>query len=85
MKRLFIWLVWALVIAGVCVAGDQLLLHFSMNSPTYSAAQTFYQDFRGRLIQLARKEDHRLEVVPESWPTLPPTPLARPLASPRGS
>ena len=73
MKRLFIWLVWALVIAGVCVAGDQLLLHFSMNSPGYGAAQTFYQDFRGRIIQLAKKEDHRLEAVKESWPpTLPP-------------
>jgi hypothetical protein len=72
MKRLIIWLVWALAIAGVCVAGDQLLLHFSMSSPIYRSAQTFYQDFRGRLIQLARKEDHRLEAVPESWP--PPLP-----------
>jgi len=73
MKRLFIWLVWALVIAGVCVAGDQLLLHFSMSSPSYGAAQTFYKDFRGRIIQLVKKEDHRLEAVKGSWPpTLPP-------------
>ena len=68
MKRLFIWLLWALVITGVCVAGDQFLLRFSMRSPTYDAAQTFYKDFRGRLIQFVKKEDHRLEVVKEAWP-----------------
>lgn len=73
MKRLFIWLLWTVVIVGVCIAGDQLLLHFSVNSPIYGAAQTFYKDFRGRIIQLVRKEDHRLEAVKESWPTtLPP-------------
>lgn len=73
MKSLFIWLVWALVIAGICVAGDQLLLHVSMKSPIYGAAQTFYQDFRGRLIQLAKKEDHRQKGVKELWPpTVPP-------------
>lgn len=73
MKRLFIWLVWALVIAGVCVAGDQLLLRFSMNSPVYDAAQTFYQDFRSRIVQFVKKEDHRLEAVKASWPpTVPP-------------
>jgi len=91
MKRLFIWLVWTLVIVGVCVAGDQLLLHFSMNSPIYGAAQTFYKDFRGRIIQLVKKEDHRLEVVKENWPpTLPPAlrekiePLRQPAAKPGG-
>jgi hypothetical protein len=68
MKRLFIWLVWAAVIAGVCVAGDQLLLHVSMNSPIYGATQTFYKDFRGRLIRFVKKEDHRLEAVKEAWP-----------------
>ena len=73
MKRLFIWLLWLLVIAGVCVAGDQLLLRFSMNSPISGAAQTFYKDFRGRVIQLAQKKDHRLETVKENWaPPLPP-------------
>jgi hypothetical protein len=74
MKRLFIWLLWLLLIAGACVAGDQLLLRFSMNSPIYGAAQTFYQDFRGRIIQLANKKDHRLETVKEHWP--PPLPPA---------
>ena len=74
MKRLFIWLLWLLVIAGLCVAGDQLLLRSSLNSPIYAAAQTFYKDFRGRIIQLANKKDQRLETVKESWPSpLPPT------------
>ena len=73
MKRLFIWLLWALVIAGVCIAGDQLLLRFSMNLPLYAAAQTFYKDFRTRIVQLVKKEDHRLERVKGNWPpTLPP-------------
>lgn len=72
MRRLFIWLLWALVIVGVCVAGDQLLLHFSMNSPIAGAAQTFYKDFRGRVIQLVKKEDYRLEAVKESLPPLLP-------------
>ena len=73
MKRLFIWLVWALMITSVCIAGDQLLLHFSMDSPIAGAAQTFYKDFRGRIIQLVKKEDHRMEAVKEGWPpTLPP-------------
>jgi hypothetical protein len=73
MKRLFIWLLWAVVIAGVCVAGDQILLRYSMDSPIYGAAQTFYKDFRVRIIQLAKKEDHRLEAVKEHWPlALPP-------------
>lgn len=73
MRRLFIWLLWAVVIIGLCVAGDQLLLHFSMNSPVYGAAQSFYKDFRGRIIQLVKKEDHHLEKVKENWPpTLPP-------------
>lgn len=91
MKRLFIWLLWALVIAGVCVAGDQLLLHFSMKSPIYGAAQTFYQDFRGRIIPFVRKEDYRLGAVKESWPpTVPPAvlekikPLLQPAPDPGG-
>jgi hypothetical protein len=72
MKRLFIWLLWVVVIAGLCVAGDQLLLHYSLDSPIYGAAQTFYKDFRARIVQLARKEEHRLEAVKERWPaTLP--------------
>jgi hypothetical protein len=69
MKRLFIWLLWALVMTGVCVAGDQLLLHSAINSPAYRAAQTFYQDFRGRIIQFVKKEDRRLETAKENWPT----------------
>ena len=75
MRRLFIWLLWAVVIIGVCVAGDRLLLHFSLNSPIYGAAQTFYKDFRGRVVQLLKKEDHRLEAVKESWPPALPTAL----------
>lgn len=91
MKRLFIWLLWALVIAGVCVAGDQLLLRVSLNSPIYSAAQTFYKDFRGRLIQFVKKEDHRLKAVKESWPPIVPPavrekiePMLPPKAEPGG-
>ena len=73
MKRLFIWLLWTVVIVGVCVAGDQLLLHSPFNSPVYVTAQTFYQDFRGRIGRLVKKEDHRLEAIKKSWPpTLPP-------------
>ena len=91
MKRLFIGLVWALAIVGICVAGDQLLLRFSMNSPIYGAAQTFYRDFRGRIVQVIKKEDHRLKAVKENWPpTLPPAvqekiePLLSPAPEPNG-
>lgn len=91
MKRLFVWLLWTVVIAGLCVAGDQLLLRYSMDSPIYNAVQTFYQDFRGRIVQLVKKEDHRLEAVKERWPaTLAPTvrvkmaPLLQPKAEPGG-
>jgi hypothetical protein len=82
MKRLFLWLLWALVIVGVCVASDQLLLHFSMKSPITAAAQTFYKDFRGRVIQLVKKEDHRLEAVKESWPPPPLPPAVREKVAP---
>lgn len=70
MKGLFIWLLWGVLIAGVCVAADQLLLHSSVDSPTLAAAQTFYRDFRVRIIHLVKKDEHRLEaLIPES-PTL---------------
>lgn len=83
MKRLFIWLFWVLVIAGVCVAGDQLLLNFSLNSPIYGAAQTFYKDFRGRIVQLVKKEDMQLEGAKERWlPTLPPVVVEKSKPSP---
>lgn len=68
MKQLFIWVLWGVVIIGVCIAGDQLLLRYSMDSPVYGAAQTFYKDFRGRLAQLLHKEDHRIKELKESWP-----------------
>lgn len=73
MKHLFIWLLWALVIAGVCVVGDQFLQRSSLNSPIYDAAQTFYQDFRGRIISFVKKNDLQREGVTERWspPTLP--------------
>ena len=91
MKRLFIWLLWALVMTGVCVAGDQLLLHSSMNSPAFRAAQIFYQDFRGRIIQFVKKEDHRPKTVKEYWPAAVLSevrekiePLSQPKAEPGG-
>lgn len=74
MKHLFIWVLWAVVIVGVCVAADQILLRYSMDSPIYGAGQTFYKDFRGRFIQLVKNKDHRLKAANESLPpTLPPT------------
>lgn len=68
MKRLFIWLLWAVLLTGVCVAADQILLGFSINSPVYGAAQTFYKDFRGRIIRLVKKEDHYLDEIKEKFP-----------------
>ncbi|MDO9080589.1 MAG: hypothetical protein Q7U44_07285 [Desulfuromonadales bacterium] len=73
MKRLFIWLLWALVIVGTCVAADQLLLRYPLDVPAYRAAHTFYQDFRSRIILLVKKDDLHLEKVKGDWsPTLPP-------------
>jgi hypothetical protein len=72
MRHLFIWLVWALVIAGLCVAGDQFLLRAAVNSPVYTTAQTFYKDFRGRIIRFVQRKDQRLEEIKENRP---PTPL----------
>ena len=78
MKRLFIWLLWALVIVGTCVAADRLLLRYPLDVPAYRAAQTFYQDFRRRIILLAQKDDLGLDGVKANWsPTLPPAILEK--------
>jgi hypothetical protein len=78
MKRLFLWLLWTVVIVGTCVAADQLLMHYSLDVPAYRAAQTFYKDFRNRIILLAQKEDLRLDGVKTDWsPTLPPAMLEK--------
>jgi len=78
MKRLFIWLLWAVIIVGACGAADQLLLRYSLEAPAYRVAQTFYKDFRRRIIHLAQKDDLHLNVVKERWsPTLPPPPLEK--------
>ncbi|PKN13020.1 MAG: hypothetical protein CVU69_04795 [Deltaproteobacteria bacterium HGW-Deltaproteobacteria-4] len=78
MKRLFIWLLWAVIIVSSCVAADQLLMNYSLDAPAYRAAQTFYKDFRGRIILLAKKDDLRLEGVKKDWsPTLPPAMLKK--------
>ena len=78
MKRLFIWLLWAVVIVGTCVAADQILMRYSLDVSAYRAAQTFYKDFRSRIILLAKKEDLRLEGVKGDWsPTLPPAMLEK--------
>lgn len=78
MKRLFIWLIWTVVIVGTCVAADQILLRYSLEVPAYRAAQTFYQDFRSRIILLAKKDDLGLKEVKGEWsPTLPPAMLEK--------
>lgn len=78
MKRLFIWLLWAVVIVGTCVAADQLLMRYSLDVQAYRAAQTFYKDFRSRIILMAKKDDLRLEKVKGDWsPTLPPAMLEK--------
>lgn len=78
MKRLFLWLLWAVIIVGTCVAIDQILTRYSLDVPAYRAAQTFYQDFRSRIILLAKKDDLRLEKVTGDWsPTLPPAMLEK--------
>ena len=78
MKRLFIWLLWAVVIVSTCVAADQILLRYSLDVSAYRAAQTFYQDFRNRIILLAKKDDLRLDGVTGNWsPTLPPAMLEK--------
>lgn len=68
MKHLVISLLWLVVMVGVCVGIDQLLLGVNMNSPVYTTTQTFYKDFRARLILLGKKEEHRLEGVKGSLP-----------------
>ncbi|MDZ4185431.1 MAG: hypothetical protein U1D97_10690 [Desulfuromonadales bacterium] len=78
MKRLFIWLLWAVVIVGTCVAADQILMRYALEVPAYRAAQTFYQDFRSRIILLAKKDDLGLKGVKGEWaPTLPPAMLEK--------
>lgn len=91
MKHLFIWLVWALVITGACVAGDQFLRHSSLHAPVLIVTQTFYKDFRGRFIQFVKKKDPQLEAVKENWspPALPAIrekikPLLQPEQEPSG-
>lgn len=91
MKRLFIWLLWAVVMVGTCVAADQILMRYSLEVPAYRAAQRFYQDFRSRIILLAKKDDLGLKRVKAEWsPTLPPAmrekiePLLQPEVEPGG-
>jgi hypothetical protein len=91
MKRLFIWLLWAAVIIGTCVAADQLLLRYSLDAPAYRVVQTFYKDFRSRIILLAQKDELHLKGMKGDWsPTLPPAmlekiePLLQPEVEPGG-
>ena len=78
MKRLFIWLLWTVVIVGTCVAADQLLLRYSLDVPAYRAAQTFYKDFRSRILLLAKKDDLGFDRMKGDWsPTLPPAMLEK--------
>lgn len=91
MKRLFIWLLWAAVIIGTCVAADQLLLRYSLDAPVYRVVQTFYKDFRSRIILLAQKDELHLKGMKGDWsPTLPPAmlekiePLLQPEVEPGG-
>ncbi|MBE0503570.1 MAG: hypothetical protein IBX46_05505 [Desulfuromonadales bacterium] len=78
MKRLFVWLLWAVVIVGTCVAADQFLLRYSLDAPAYRVVQTFYKDFRSRIILLVQKDDLRLDGVKADWtPTLPPAMLEK--------
>lgn len=72
MKRLVIGLLWLLLIAGVCIALDQILLRMSLQQPALGTAQTFYRDFRARLLRLAKKEEGRIATVKASLPAWVP-------------
>lgn len=68
MNRFFVFLLWLAIIVGVCIACDQILLRMPFTSPAMVATQTFYRDFRGRLLHLTAKEEVRIEVVKEKLP-----------------
>lgn len=73
MKRLVIGLLWLLLIAGVCIAFDQILLRMPLQQPVLVTAQTFYRDFRARLLRLAKQEEGRIATVKGSLPALVPS------------
>lgn len=84
MKRLVIGLLWLLLIAGVCIALDQILLRMPLQQPVLGTAQTFYRDFRGRLLRLAKQEEGRIATVKASLPAWGPAAGPAPAAPAAG-
>lgn len=52
--RFILWVVLALVLV---VVADQLMLRRQFNTPVLTEAQTFYRDFRTRLLTLGSTDD----------------------------
>jgi len=52
MKRVRRFLLWTIFFLALLVVTDQLLLKLSLTTPGASQFQTFYRDFRSRLIGL---------------------------------
>lgn len=58
MKRLISFLFWSFLFLVVCLGLDQLMVRVEMPLPVLAEVQTFYVDFRTRLLKLG----HRMPV-----------------------
>jgi len=52
MRRLAVFLFWAVVFLAIAAGLDQLLVRVEMPLPVLAEVRTFYVDFRGRLLSL---------------------------------
>jgi len=74
MKRLASFLFWSFLFLAVCFGLDQLLVRVDMPQPVLAEVQTFYVDFRTRLLRVG----HRLPVLAgEPGKKASPTPPAK--------
>lgn len=77
MLKLLKLFAWTLITCAALVAIDQLLVRVPLQQPGVSAAQTFYVDFRGRLLDLMGWEtvpataEQSIEQVIETHKTAP--------------
>jgi len=82
MKRLVSFLFWSFLFLVVCLGLDQLLVRVEMPLPVLAEVQTFYVDFRTRLVQLGRHLPAKPGGVKKKAPAAAQPKAAEPAPSP---
>jgi len=78
MRRLAVFLFWTIVFLALAAGIDQLLVRVEMPLPVLAEVQTFYVDFRSRLLRIGEAPRHRAEPTPDVAPAPAPRPPAAP-------